>query len=226
MNKIILYHGSPNQLVNPIFGGGDDKHDYGRGFYLTENVELAKEWAVCRPDDTNGWVHKYELDCDELILPFAGYIVSKGEMNFHVAAFAGAFGCVLGSIPSYYLGYFGGRKFIEKYGIDTTGYDVLKGWRANASYFYIAKEFVRDNIDVDILEELLSLGGLGIQYCIKSELAYSKLHEIKEDLIIVEYSEFNDKYNQRDTDARQRMRDLVDSDANKVTKVFSTLFER
>lgn len=84
--------------------------------------------------------------------------------------------------------------------------------RANASYFYIAKEFVRDNIDVDILEELLSLGGLGIQYCIKSELAYSKLHEIKEDLIIVEYSEFNAKYNQRDTDTRQRMRDLVDSD--------------
>lgn len=98
--------------------------------------------------------------------------------------------------------------------------------RTNASYFYIAKEFVRDNIDVDILEELLSLGGLGIQYCIKSELAYSKLHEIKEDLLIVEYSEFNDKYNQRDTDARQKMRDLVDSDANKVTKVFSTLFER
>lgn len=84
--------------------------------------------------------------------------------------------------------------------------------RTNASYFYIAKEFVRDNIDVDILEELLSLGGLGIQYCIKSELAYSKLHEVKEDLLIVEYSEFNDKYNQRDTDARQRMRDLVDSD--------------
>ena len=52
----------------------------------------------------------------EAILPFAGYIVSKGEMNFHVAAWAGAFGCVLGSIPSYYLGYFGGRKFIEKYG--------------------------------------------------------------------------------------------------------------
>ncbi len=41
MNKIILYHGSPNKLVNPVFGGGDDKHDYGRGFYLTKNVELA-----------------------------------------------------------------------------------------------------------------------------------------------------------------------------------------
>ena len=52
----------------------------------------------------------------EAILPFAGYLVSKGEMNFHVASFAGAIGCVLGSIPSYYIGYFGGRTFVEKYG--------------------------------------------------------------------------------------------------------------
>ncbi|MDD3437063.1 MAG: DedA family protein [Candidatus Gastranaerophilales bacterium] len=52
----------------------------------------------------------------EAILPFAGYLVSKGVMSIHVAAFAGAFGCVVGSIPSYYLGYFGGRPFIEKYG--------------------------------------------------------------------------------------------------------------
>lgn len=115
-------------------------------------------------------------------------------------------------------------KFIDKYGIDTDNYDVIKGWRANASYFYIAKKFVRDNIDMDILEELLSLGGLEIQYCIKTELAYSKLTEIKDELTMVDYSEFNHKYNQRDIDARQKMRDLVDSDANKVTKVFSTLF--
>lgn len=114
-------------------------------------------------------------------------------------------------------------KFIDKYGIDTSDYDVIKGWRANASYFYIAKEFVRDNIDMDILEELLSLGGLGIQYCIKSEQAYAQLHEIEEDMISVPYSEFNEQYNQRDIEARDNMRKLVDSEANKVTKVFSTL---
>lgn len=51
----------------------------------------------------------------EAVLPFAGYLVSKGA-NFHLAAFAGAFGCVIGSIPSYYIGFFGGRKFVEKYG--------------------------------------------------------------------------------------------------------------
>lgn len=79
---------------------------------------------------------------------------------------------------------------------------------------------------MDILEELLSLGGLGIQYCIKSELAYSKLHEICEDLLLVNYNEFNNRYNLRDVEARKNMRNLVNSDANKVTKVFSTLFER
>lgn len=52
----------------------------------------------------------------EAILPFAGYLVSKGVFSIHAAAFAGAIGCVIGSIPSYYLGYFGGRPFVEKYG--------------------------------------------------------------------------------------------------------------
>lgn len=52
----------------------------------------------------------------EAILPFAGYLVTKGMFSIHTAAIFGAIGCVLGSIPSYYLGYFGGRKFIEKYG--------------------------------------------------------------------------------------------------------------
>lgn len=215
MEKIILYHGTPDKEVTPVYGGGDAKHDYGRGFYLTESVELAKEWAVCRPNEENGWVHKYELDCENLkILDFQEKNILSwlAELMKHRDAADSRRYRMLAA------------KFIDKYGIDTQEYDVIKGWRANASYFYIAKEFVRDNIDLDILEELLSLGGLGIQYCIKTKLAYSKLREIETDLISVDYSEFNDRYNQRDVEARKRMYDLVDSDANKVTNVFSTLF--
>ena len=217
MGKIILYHGSPNKVVVPQFGFGEGKHDYGKGFYLTENIELAKEWAVCRPDETNGWVHKYELETDDLkILDFQEHNILSwlAELMKHRDASDSRRYKVLS------------KKFIAEYGIDTSDYDVIKGWRANASYFYIAKEFVRDNIDIEILEELLSLGGLGIQYCIKSELAYSKLAEVEDGLISVDYSEFNEKYNERDIIARKRMRELVDSDANKVTNVFSTLFER
>ncbi len=217
MEKIILYHGTPDRIVVPTYGGGNDKHDYGRGFYLTEDIELAKEWAVCRPNDLNGWVHKFELDCSGLkILDFQekDVLTWLAELMKHRDAADSKRYRMLAA------------KFIEKYGIDTDEYDVIKGWRADASYFYIAKEFVRDNIDVDILEELLSLGGLGIQYCIKSPKAYSNLVEIKEDIISIEYAEFNEKYNKRDVEARQNMRDLVDSDRNTVTNVFSTLFER
>lgn len=52
----------------------------------------------------------------EAIMPTAGLLVQKGTMNFHLAALAGAVGCVLGSIPSYFLGMYGGRPFVQKYG--------------------------------------------------------------------------------------------------------------
>lgn len=81
-------------------------------------------------------------------------------------------------------------------------------------------------MDIEILEKLLSLGGLGIQYCLKSELAYKKLVKTEETLIYIDYNEFNDKYNERDVSARKNMRELIDSDANKVRNVFSSLFER
>lgn len=214
MGKITLYHGTPEQIVTPTYGLGDDKHDYGRGFYLTEDAELAKEWAVCRPEGKNGWVHKFELDTDDLsILDFQEHNILTwlAELMKHRA----------GSDSRRYRMLSG--KFIDKYGIDTSEFDVIRGWRANASYFFIAKEFVKDEIDVDILEDLLHLGGLGIQYCLKSELAFSKLTEVPESLIEVDYSTYNKRYNQRDSEARSRMRELVDSDANRVTKVFSTL---
>ena len=52
----------------------------------------------------------------EIIMPFSGYLVFKGEMTLWGVAFAGAIGCVLGSIPAYYLGMYGGRPLVEKYG--------------------------------------------------------------------------------------------------------------
>lgn len=216
MREMILYHGTADRVVHPTYGLGDEKHDYGKGFYLTESIDLAKEWAVCRPSESNGWVHQFVIDTDGLhILDFEKYDVLTwlAELMKHRDAADSKRYRMLA------------QKFIAKYGLDTSAYDIIRGWRANASYFYIAKEFVRDNIDLDILPELLSLGGLGIQYCIKSELAFSRLKEIEEAVIAVDYAEFNERYNQRDITARQKMRELVDSDANKVTKVFSTLFE-
>src|SRR5881296_2176685 len=52
----------------------------------------------------------------EIIMPFSGYLVSRGEMNLLGVAVAGAAGCVLGSLVAYWVGMYGGRPLIEKYG--------------------------------------------------------------------------------------------------------------
>ena len=52
----------------------------------------------------------------EIIMPFAGYLVFRGQFTLHGAALAGAVGCVAGSIPAYYLGLYGGRPAIERWG--------------------------------------------------------------------------------------------------------------
>ena len=52
----------------------------------------------------------------EIIMPFSGYLVFRGEFGLFWVGLAGAFGCVVGSVPAYYLGLYGGRPLIEKYG--------------------------------------------------------------------------------------------------------------
>src|SRR5512136_2222772 len=52
----------------------------------------------------------------EIIMPFAGYLVYQGQFTLLGAGFWGAVGCVVGSIPAYYLGLYGGRPIIERYG--------------------------------------------------------------------------------------------------------------
>lgn len=60
MNNIMqLYHGSENIVKKPEFGKGNFKNDYGRGFYCTQNIELAKEWACGNKKD--GFVNEYIL---------------------------------------------------------------------------------------------------------------------------------------------------------------------
>jgi membrane protein DedA with SNARE-associated domain len=52
----------------------------------------------------------------EVIMPFSGYLVFRGDFELFRVGLAGAFGCVVGSVPAYYLGMYGGRPLVEKYG--------------------------------------------------------------------------------------------------------------
>lgn len=52
----------------------------------------------------------------EIIMPFAGYLVYTHRFNLFWVATAGAIGCNLGSAVAYWIGAYGGRPLVEKYG--------------------------------------------------------------------------------------------------------------
>ena len=52
----------------------------------------------------------------EIIMPFSGYLVSTGQFSMLGVTMAGAIGNVLGSLVAYYVGVWGGRPFVERYG--------------------------------------------------------------------------------------------------------------
>jgi membrane protein DedA with SNARE-associated domain len=52
----------------------------------------------------------------EIIMPFSGYLVSNGRFELFWVATAGAVGCNIGSTLAYYVGVYGGRRAIERWG--------------------------------------------------------------------------------------------------------------
>ena len=77
MNKIIcVYHGSSQIIQQPVIGKGNPNNDYGLGFYCTESVELAKEWACSAEAD--GFANRYAFDLNGLS------ILSLTGGNYHI----------------------------------------------------------------------------------------------------------------------------------------------
>ncbi len=52
----------------------------------------------------------------ELVLPFAGFLAATGKFNLFLIILASSIGSLIGSLISYYLGFYGGKKLLVKYG--------------------------------------------------------------------------------------------------------------
>lgn len=52
----------------------------------------------------------------EAVMPFAGFLASRGSFSFWMAAIAGTLGTLAGSLISYAIGYYGGEPLVRKYG--------------------------------------------------------------------------------------------------------------
>ena len=68
----------------------------------------------------------------EVVLPLAGFLVGRGDLNLWGAIFAATFGSVAGALVLYALGRWGGRRFVLSYGswirVDKESLDRAEGW--------------------------------------------------------------------------------------------------
>lgn len=91
---------------------------------LTDIIEIVSEFAIGIIESTSYYGISFLMALEsanlpipsEVVMPFAGFLVARGELNFWLVVLAGTLGNVLGSWISYELGYFGGKKILQKCG--------------------------------------------------------------------------------------------------------------
>ncbi len=167
MSKLTVYHGSPVVIEKPQFGVGNPNNDYGLGFYCTETLDLAKEWACSV--ETDGYANKYTLDMSGLS------VLSLTGGDFHILNWL----FVLLENRKFRIGGDIARQaksYIEdNFAIEYRSYDVIKGYRADDSYFSFATAFLNSTISLSQLERAMVLGKLGEQVVAVSQKAFNAL---------------------------------------------------
>ena len=199
MNAKILYHGSKEIIEKPTLRGGKESNDYGYGFYCTENIELANEWAC--PDNNDGYANKYELDMTGLNV----LDLTKPEYNIlNWMALLLQFRIPKGMTPNDEMA----REYILKnFSIDLTKVDVIIGYRADDSYFSFARDFLKNTITVAQLSRAMELGKLGIQVVLHSEKAFEQLKYIES--TIADNETYYTKRRARDLMAKEEYREAT-----------------
>ena len=190
---MIIYHGSTEIVEVPVYGKGSDNNDYGKGFYCTESLELAKEWAC--PTIQDGFANQYDFDMTGLSVMYLnrdGYSI----LNWIAILLQNRIFPKRSPIArqaSQYL--------LDGFLPDTTGYDVIWGYRADDSYFTYAKDFLNNTISVGQLARAMKLGELGEQIVLISPRAFERIKFMKYE--IADGSIYHNRRMERDERARR-----------------------
>ncbi len=142
--KMKIFHGSKKIIEKPQFGVGKIHNDYGRGFYCTESLEIAKEWACDYLED--GFANAYELDCEEL------KILNLNDKKYNILHWLSILIQNRTFSSNSEMEIMSKKFLMEKYNIDISEYDLIIGYRADDSYHRFAEDFLNNSISVEKLE--------------------------------------------------------------------------
>ena len=194
---MILYHGSAQIVEKPDLAHGKKNNDFGRGFYCTDQIEMAKEWACPTPDA--GYANVYELQEEGLkvlnlfeekntLLPWLALLLHHRQVQITTP---------LQQEAMEYL--------LERYLPSTRGVDLIIGYRADDSYYSFARDFVGNSISLEQLEQAMHLGALGKQIVLKSKKAFAQIRFLQAETAEAEV--YHARRMQRDQAARAQYRD-------------------
>lgn len=199
MNKIELLHGSDHVIEKPEFHLGKANNDYGCGFYCTQELPMAMEWA-CK-QNTDGFVNKYTLEQNSLktlnlldgdynILHWMALLLKNRtfRLSNEIAIDARDY-------------------IIDNFSIDLANYDIVIGYRADDSYFSFAESFVQNGLPLRTLNQALRLGKLGEQTVLISEKAFENLKF--EGMELADKTIYYPKFITRDSSARETYRNEI-----------------
>ena len=190
---LVIYHGSQQIVEVPKFGVGKTYNDYGQGFYCTESIELAKEWAC--PIKNDGYSNKYVLHFEGLNVMH----LTNGEyniLNWLAILLKNRKFDITSPVGN------SAREFIlERFLPNTDNIDVMIGYRADDSYFSFAEDFVNNVISLRDLERAMQLGSLGEQIVLLSERSFKQIEFVGQE--IADYREYYYKRAERDKNARE-----------------------
>ena len=164
---MLVYHGSDHIIEKPVYNGSKRTNDYGYGFYTTESIDLAKEWACS--DQRNGFANIYEFNPEGLSM------LRLNSPEYNILNWL--------AILTKYRSYWQNGSIAEEaknylqqhFFVDPAPYDVIIGYRADDSYFTFAQDFVAGTISLKKLSEAMRLGKLGEQIVLKSEKAFEHI---------------------------------------------------
>lgn len=202
MKKMILYHGSTEIIQNPIYGYGKPYNDYGQGFYCTEHLELAREWACT--EGVDGYANQYEIKLDGLkilnlssdeytILHWLALLMDNRKF------------CIATPVMKK------GAEWLHTHFLpDIKEYDLIQGYRADDSYFSFARAFINNEISLKQLSYAMKLGKLGEQFVLKSEKAFERIQFLS--YISADNSVYYTRRKARDEAARAAYRTELETD--------------
>ena len=166
---MLFYYGADSIVEKPVYNSerSNPSNDYGKGFYLTPDINMARLWAS-RYD--NGYCITYEVETDKLKNIVLDESTGENILKWITLLVQHRF-----SKDEYEANKTTIDWLIEHYPTDFSNIDVITGYRADDAYFSYSRDFVQNNLSLQALSAAMHLGRLGSQYVLKSPKAFNAI---------------------------------------------------